>query len=151
MKLPLCFLIFSGSFILQGCVSTAQWQDKTYKPTKKGTLFYDPTPDLFDSEIVQKRRADAKMKMTDFCSPQAPQIISEKSREEVTGYRTDYSAEEDNPGSSRYYESTTQAERGHLYSHKTSSETVNPRLYSEGSKVSYAVTRNRVYIDFICK
>ena len=152
MKLLFCFFVFPGLLILQGCASTsAQWKDKSYKPVKKGTLFYNPINNLFDSEAVQKRRADAKMKMADFCNPQVPQIISEKSREEVTGYRTDYSAVKDNPRSSHYSQSVTRARGGNLYSHSSSASTANPLLHSRGSEVSAPITRKRIYIDFICK
>lgn len=150
---PLFFLIFFSLILFQGCASTsAQWKDKTYKPVKKGTVFYNPINSLFDSEAVQKRRTDAKMKMADFCSPQAPQITSEKTREEVTGYRTDYSSRQDNP----YYSKnksvkTTRASGKGLFSYSSSSSTSNPVLYSNESQTSSAITRKRVYIDFVCK
>ncbi|MCY4512403.1 MAG: hypothetical protein OXB86_01795 [Bdellovibrionales bacterium] len=152
-QILLCSLMFFSLTFLQGCVSTsAQWKDKSYKPVKKGTLFYNPINNLFDSEAVQKRRTDAKMKMADFCSPQTPQIISEKNKEEVTGYRTDYSARKDNP----YYSKskavkTTRASGKGLFSYSASSSASNPVLHSNESQTSTAITRKRVYIDFVCK
>ena len=152
-QILLSSLILFSLIFLQGCVSTsAQWKDKSYKPVKKGTLFYNPINNLFDLEAVQKRRTDAKMKMADFCSPQTPQIVSEKNKEEITGYRTDYSSKQDNP----YYSSSkevksTRADRKGLYSYSTSSSTSNPVLYSDKSQTSTTITRKRVYIDFVCK
>ena len=139
-------------FILQGCVSTsAFWQDKSYKPEKKGTIFYSPVPNLFDGEVVQKRRMDAKMKMADFCSPQKPVIVSEKNKEEVTGHRTDYSSRRDNPNPSYYKESQTYADKGSFVSSSSASQTVKSSLHSSASQTTSAIVRKRVYIDFVCQ
>ena len=146
-------LLLSSLFILQGCVTpSAQWKNKSYKPVKKGTLFYNSQSNLFDPEAVQKRQADAKMKMEDFCRPQTPQIVSEKRREEVTGYRTNKSAKKDNPYYSQSTKTyTTRSNRKGLLSYGSSSRTSNPVLYSSESQTSAPLTRERVYIDFICK
>ena len=139
-------------FLLQGCVSTsAIWKDKSYKPEKKGTIFYSSQPNLFDGEAVQKRRMDAKMKMADFCSPEKPTIVSEKNREEVTGHSTHYSSNRDNPNPSYHSRSETYADRGSYASSSSSSQTSKPFLYSSGSQTTSAITRKRVYIDFVCK
>ena len=147
------FLLLSGLLILQGCVTPqAHWKDKSYKPVKKGTLFYNSQNNLFDPEAVQKRQADAKTKMEDFCRPKTPQIVSEKRREEVTGYRTDSSARKDNPYYSQSAKTyTTRANRKGLVSYGSSFRTSNPVLYSSESQTSAPITRQRVYIDFICK
>ena len=144
--------VLFGLFLLQGCVSTtAHWKDKQYRPVKKGILFYDPRIHLFDSEAVQKRRRDAEMKMSDFCRPQTPQIVSEKFKEEVTGYRTEYSSTRDNPHPSRHSLKTLRAKEGALVSQSASSLTAKPFLHSRGSQTSTAIIRDRLYIDFICK
>ena len=148
VALPALFSLF----LLQGCVSTsAHWKDKQYRPVKKGTLFYDPRAHLFDSEAVQKRRRDAEMKMKGFCRPQTPQIVFEKVREEVTGYRTEYSSTKDNPHPSYHSQQTTRAKDGALFSQSASSLTATPLLHSRASQTSTAIIRDRLYIDFICK
>ena len=138
--------------MLQGCVSTtAVWKDKSYQPVKKGTLFYNPVPNLLDKEAVQKRRADAKMKMEEFCSPQAPVIVAERNAEEVTGHRTSYSSSRDNPNPTYKSRSSTYSRGGSFVSERSASETGKPVLYSSGSATSTAIVRKRVYIDFTCK
>ena len=146
------FLIPVFLFFLQGCVSTsAVWKDKKYKPVKKGTIFYSAQPNLFDGEAVQKRRMDAKMKMADFCSPEKPTIVSEKNKEEVTGHYTSYSSSRDNPNPSYYSKSKTYADRGSYVSSSSTSQATKSLLHSSGSQTTSAITRKRVYIDFVCQ
>ena len=144
-------IIFLALFFLTHCVTTAVWMEKNYQPEKKGRLYYDPTPNLFDSNIVQKRRYDAEIKMKTFCNPLSPSIVKEESKEEVTGHATEYSSSAVNPAPAQkshsvYYKDkqTTAAESRH-------SSQGPAWLSSQSSSVTSAITRNRVYIDFVCK
>ena len=141
-------LIVFGAFVLQSCVSTtARWQSRKHKPKKEGVVFYNPTVSLFDSTAVQKRRADARQKMRNFCRPQKPQIVSETNKEEITGYQTDYHSTEDNPQPS--YREEVRA--GKNFYVKSSKSVFNPFLSSQASKTEQAIIRNRLYIHFVCE
>ena len=147
-KVPILFF----PLFLQGCVSTsAHWQDKTYKPNKKGVLFYNSQPSLFDGEAVQKRERDAKMKMADFCGPKKPEILTETNREEVTGYHTYSSSLRDNPHPSYQSHSLMRSTGSGFFSKSASSMVSKPFLHSSASQTSTALTRHRVYIHFACK
>ena len=153
MKFCLLFTLSLWFLILSGCVSTsAYWKDKVHTPVKKGTLYYNPIPYLFDKEVVEKRRMDAEMKMNSFCRPQTPQIVSEKNIEEVTGYQTQSSSRRDNPFP--YYQSQSAVSQSKDRSHysKHSSEILaNPSLHASETTTSTPITRKRVYIKFVCK
>ena len=153
MKLFFFFILSIWFFILSGCVSTSSyWQDKVHTPVKKGTLYYSPLPNLFDPEAVEKRRMDAEMKMNSFCRPQTPQIVSEKNKEEVTGYQTHSSSRRDNPLPQYQSKSYTSQSSGRShYSKHSSSLVTNPSLHASETTTSTPITRKRVYIDFVCK
>ena len=135
-------------FVLQSCVSTtAHWQSRKHRPKKEGIVFYNPTASLFDSTAVQKRRADALQKMRNFCQGQKPQIVSEKNKEEITGYQTNYHSVEDNPQAS-YRE---EVHAGKNFYVKSAGTIFDPFLSSQASKTEQAIIRNRLYIHFVCE
>lgn len=74
---------------IPSCITPrATFQSKIYKPQKKGVISYSLMPVLFQSDAVQTRRMDAKMKMEEFCAPKKPVIVSEKREEKTAGYYT---------------------------------------------------------------
>ena len=141
-------LIILAAFLFQGCVTTtAVWQSKTYKPKKGGVVFYNSRISIFDSQAVQKRRQDALFKMRLFCEPQQYKIVSEENKEEVTGYQTSYQSREDNPNPS--YREEVRASDG-FYT-KSAQSVSDSSLHSQATRTEQAITRERLYIHFICE
>ena len=145
-------LFFLNALILlflSSCISTrAYWEKKDYQPAKGGIIYYNPTPNLFDSTAVDQRKQDAQMKMIQFCAPAKPNIVSERMAEEVIGQSTNYSSSHNTPSATYYSreetkkDGSTQKEQGLLSS---------PFSSSSGSSTSTNIVRNRVYIAFQCQ
>ena len=136
------------SVIFSSCVSTqAYWQNKEYQPKKQGVVYYDPSPNLFDSTAVQQRKRDAKMKMRSFCAPNKAKIVSEKKAEEVIGRQTYFSSHEDNPNPN-YHESVKETEGFYEKSAHMFSQSV---LSSSGTQTEQNLVRERIYIKFTCE
>ena len=141
-------LVIFCSFLFQACVTTtAVWQSKKYEPEKSGIIFYDSKPNIFDSEALQKRRSDAMWKMKSFCEPQDFKIVSEKTKEEVTGYQTTYQSHKDNPNPSYHKEVRASND---FYTESVTAGSAS-RLFSQATKTEHALTRERLYIRFVCK
>ena len=129
------------------CDTTAVWKDRTYKPKKGGVIFYNSKGSILDSEAVQKRRFDAKLKMKNFCQPKKAQIVSESQKEEVVGYQTYYNSLADNPNPS-YHEEVRATKNVFV---KSAESTVKGILMSQTTKTEQAITRNRIYVHFVCE
>ncbi len=85
-------IILLSFLFISSCVTPrAHFQSKTYKPTKKAVIRYSLDANIFQSDAVQQRRMDARMKMRDFCGSQKPVILSERKEEKTSGYYTDTS------------------------------------------------------------
>ncbi|MDE0091821.1 MAG: hypothetical protein OXN83_00880 [Oligoflexia bacterium] len=140
------FLFFCLFF--QSCVSTqAHWQKKVYQPQKRGVIYYDPRPNLYDSSAVQQRRQSAKMKMRSFCEPEKAKIVSEEKEEEVIGRQTYFSSQEDNP--SPTYRETVKA--NNKFYEKSAQMFSSSFLSSSGTQTEQDLVRERIYIIFTCE
>ena len=149
MKSFCCFTLSLWFLTLSGCVSkSAYWSNKIYTPVKKGLLYYSVIPNF----AVEKRRMDAQMKMNYFCHPQTPNIVSERSKEEVAGHQVQSYSRKDNPLPYYQSQSTVSQSKGRSHYSKHSSKMIaNPSLYAHKTTTSTPITRQRVYIEFICK
>ena len=147
LLIKLAGLLFFA-LIFQSCVSTqAHWQKKEYQPKKRGVVYYNPRPSLFDSSAVQQRKQDAQMKMRAFCDSKTVKIISERKAEEVIGRQTYFSSQEDNP-SPIYRESVTANKNFYNKSAQMVSQSI---LSSSGSQTEQDLIRERIYITFACE
>ena len=142
IRLMFFFTVFSS------CVSAqAYWLNKEYQPKKRGIVYYDPSPNLFDSTAVQQRRQSARMKMRSFCNPKKAKIVSERKAEEVIGRQTFFSSHEDNPNPN-YYESVKATDKFYEKSERVFSQ---PVLSSSGTQTEQNLVRERIYIQFTCE
>ncbi len=136
---PFSFIIVF-LFLLAGCVTTASWQEKNYEPKRSGVVSYLLDRNIFDPEIVQKRRMDAKQKMRHFCKPKKYQVVSEKTKEEKVGYTEDtrnYGTTNNNSFSKNIKEGLAVAAFGKQSSFQNTTGQI--------------VERRRLFVHFICQ
>ena len=85
--------------------------------------------------------------MKNFCQPKKAQIVSESQKEEVVGYQTYYNSLADNPNPS-YHEEVRATKNVFV---KSAESTVKGILMSQTTKTEQAITRNRIYVHFVCE
>ena len=86
LALIFCSLYFSS------CVTTASWTKKEYHPQRGGVVSYSTSFGLFDlfSDTRQSRKADAQLKMQEFCEDKKPKVLSQDNEKEMVGSTTNY-------------------------------------------------------------
>ena len=142
-------ILFLSAFILSCVTPRAHFQKRTYKPEKSGVIRYSLNPMLFQGDIVQQRRMDAQMKMSEFCSPKQPEILSEQKKEEVKGHQTSTSYRD---YSDTHASAISSAARIPHYSRSRTSSGARQSSRSGGSDtVSRPIIRTYNIISFACK